>query len=267
MCMSAAHSSHHTRRSQVGEKVEVVQDVKGTASEGQEEQWCPATVVSPPKSGSSLRVRLHGDDVASGCAPVSAPTPRHKPLFSSTPGPRGRAHAVVRARRPISARDWRWQSSSEHGSAALGVGEHVYVLVGPRGGREWREAQVREAAVEEEAVKGSDGVSSARPPCAVVVDGVRPHPSATRSPPAPRLSLSSLPLPLAPGPARPCLAPAPTAPRARCPPWQDEAWIKLLRHEDEGRLWRRRQAGCVFVESVNELGLGLALTLTLTLTR
>ena len=74
MCMSAAHSSHHTRRSQVGEKVEVVQDVKGTSSEGQEEQWCPATVVSPPKSGSSLRVRLHGDDVASGCAPVSAPT-------------------------------------------------------------------------------------------------------------------------------------------------------------------------------------------------
>ena len=163
--------------------------MKGTASEGQEEQWCPATVASPPKSGSSLRVRLHGDDVASGCAPVSAPTPRHKPLFSSTPGPRGRAHAVVHARRPISARDWRWQSSSEHGSAALGVGEHVYVLVGPRGGREWREAQVREAAVEEEAGKGSDGVSSARPPCAVVVDGVRPHPSATRSPPAPRLSL------------------------------------------------------------------------------
>ena len=39
----------------------------------------------------------------------------------------------------------------------------------------------------------------------------------------------------------------------------------LLRQEDEGRLWRRRQAGCVFVESVNELGLGLALTLTLTL--
>ena len=79
-------------------------------------------------------------------------------------------------------------------------------------------------------------------------------------------SLSSLPLPLAPGPARPCLAPAPTARRARCPPWQDEAWIKLLRHEDEGRLWRRRQAGCVFVESVNELGLGLGLGLTLTLT-
>ena len=135
--------SPHTPRSQLGEKVEVVQDVKGTASEGQEEQWCPATVASLPKSGSSLRVRLHGDDVASGCAPVSAPTPRHKPLFSSTPGPRGRAHAVVHARRPISARDWRWQSSSEHGSAALGVGEHVYVLVGPRGGREWREAQVR----------------------------------------------------------------------------------------------------------------------------
>ena len=181
--------SPHTPRSQLGEKVEVVQDVKGTTSEGQEEQWCPATAVSPPKSGSSLRVRLHGDDVASGCAPVSAPTPRHKPLFSSTPGPRGPAHAVVHARRPISARDWRWQSSSEHGSAALGVGEHVYVLVGPRGGREWREAQVREAAVEEEAVKGSDGVSSARPPCAVVVDGVRPHPSATRTPPASRLSL------------------------------------------------------------------------------
>ena len=40
----------------------------------------------------------------------------------------------------------------------------------------------------------------------------------------------------------------------------------LLRHADEGRLWRRRQAGCVFVESVNELGLGLGLGLTLTLT-
>ena len=40
----------------------------------------------------------------------------------------------------------------------------------------------------------------------------------------------------------------------------------LLCHEDEGRLWRRRQAGCVFVESVNELGIGLGLALTLTLT-
>ena len=71
MCMSAAHSSHlspHTPRSQLGEKVEVLQDVQGTASEGQDEQWCPATVVSPPKSGSSLRVRLYGDDKASGCA-------------------------------------------------------------------------------------------------------------------------------------------------------------------------------------------------------
>ena len=63
------------------------------------------------------------------------------------------------------------------------------------------------------------------------------------------------------GLARPCLAPAPTAPRARCPPRQDEAWIMLLRHEDEGRLWRRRQGGCTFVESVNELVLGLGLGL------
>ena len=67
------------------------------------------------------------------------------------------------------------------------MGEHVYVLAGAKGCREWREAQVREEAVKEEAVEQpapSDAVSSARTPCSVVVDGVRPHHlSTTLAPP------------------------------------------------------------------------------------
>ena len=139
-------------------------------------------------------------------------------LFSGTPGPRGPAHAFVNARRPISAKDWQWQRSSEHGSEALGVGEHVYVLAGAKGCREWREAQVREEVVKEEAVEQpapSDAVSSARPLYSVVVDGVRLHhlsttlapPCTTRSTP-PHGSPLSLALSLPPlGPLAPARVP------------------------------------------------------------
>ena len=98
MHMSAVNSSDHTPRcAQLGEKVEVLKGENDIGSEGEDEQWYPATVASPPKSGSSLRVRLHGDDEASECACVSSNTTTQA---SSLAAPQDRAVRLTRSLTP-----------------------------------------------------------------------------------------------------------------------------------------------------------------------